>query len=602
MTDIGDLYPTAAELDRVRAVATGTARADLIVRGGLVLSPGTAEWLERDVVISGRHIAALTPWGHVPEAREVIDASGSHVVPGFIDAHLHIEYTNLTPGELARLSVPRGTTTVLTDPNAAANVWGTAGMDFMLTTRTPLHVFQQVSPTTPASTTLEHGGVIIPEQAVRARLRDEATVSLGEGNPFDLGLASTERFQAALAAGRRITGHTASQTGESLWGYLAAGVSDDHNASTIEDALERTRLGAMITVMGSSLADNTVPLFSDLERIAPALHSMCFCADDKHALDLSTSGHIDHHVRQAISFGVDPQLAYRMATTTPAHYYRLDQVVGVLAPSRLADLQIIDDLADVRPTIVIAGGAVVARDGVALFRNDDPIPDWARDTVTLPDRLDPRMLTVEAPAGAEKVRVRAMEMYDGYFKRAFEAELAVQGGAVLADAAEDVLKIAVVDRHHGTGEAGIGFVRGFGLSRGAIAITMNCPNMNIAVVGADDASMLQAIDEVRAMQGGFVTVADGAVIGRVRLPVGGMMSADGFEGTAEELRAAHAATASLGCRIRSPYIILSFVGLYTVPDLGVTERGLVDAYEQRFVDVLLPGPVDACGHGDTHDV
>ncbi|MDQ1127896.1 amidohydrolase family protein [Microbacterium sp. SORGH_AS_0888] len=306
MTEKTDLYPTDAELSHLRAVASGRARPDLIVRGGLVLSPGTEEWLERDVVIAGRHIATLTAWGHVADAAAEIDATGQHVVPTFIDAHLHIEYTNLTPGELARLSVARGTTTVLTDPNGAANVWGPRGMDLLLSTRTPLRIFQQVSPTTPASLELERGGAVIPEETVRARLRDDVTATLGEGNPFDYGEVSTGRFREALVAGRRITGHTAAQTEESLWGYLAAGVGDDHNSATVEEVLERTRLGAMITVMGSSLTDNTVPLFADLDAIAPALRHMCFCADDKHALDLSTSGHIDHHVRQAIRFGVDP--------------------------------------------------------------------------------------------------------------------------------------------------------------------------------------------------------------------------------------------------------------------------------------------------------
>ena len=595
MTEKADLIPTTAELGRLRAVARGSIPADLIVRGGLVLSPGTEEWLERDVVIAGRHIATLTPWGHFPEAADELDATGCHVVPTFIDAHLHIEYTNLTPGELARLSVPRGTTTVLTDPNGAANVWGTRGMDFLLTTQTPLRVFQQVSPTTPASTDLEHGGAVIPEETVRARLHDDVTLTLGEGNPFDDSEVSTGRYREALAAGRRITGHTAAQTHESLWGYLAAGVGDDHNSSTIDQALERTRLGAMITVMGSSLADNTVPLFADLDRIAPALRSMCFCADDKHALDLTTTGHIDHHVRQAIRSGIEPQLAYRMATGIPAAYYRLDQVLGLLAPSRLADLQIIPDLADVRPRVVVAAGEIVARGGAALFANDDPVPDWAVDTVRLPDELDADMFALPVASEASTVTVRAMEMYDGYFKRAFEAELPVADGRVGTDPATDVLKIAIVDRHHASGEVGMGFVRGFGLRRGAIAITMNCPNMNIAVVGADDASMLRAIDELRAMGGGYVTVADGEVLGRVPLPVGGMMSAEGFEHTAARLRDAHAATAALGCRIRSPYIILSFVGLYAVPDLGVTERGLIDTATQSFVDVLLPGHVDACG-------
>jgi adenine deaminase len=596
MTELTDLLPTTAELVRLRAVAAGHTQPDLIVRGGLVQSPGTEEWLERDVVIAGRHIATLTPWGHVPTATTELDARGSYVVPGFIDAHLHIEYTNLTPGELGRLSVARGTTTVLTDPNGAANVWGARGMDFLLQTQTPLHVFQQVSPTTPTSFELERGGAVIAEETVRARLHDDVTVTLGESNPFDYSEVSTGRFREALVAGRRLTGHTAAQTHESLWGYLAAGVSDDHNAATVDEVLERTRLGAMITVMGSSLTDNTVPLFADLDAIEPALRSLCFCADDKHAYDLATQGHIDHHVRQAIRFGVDPQLAYRMATTHAAHYYRLDQVLGLLAPSRLADLQILPDLAHVRPATVVVAGEVVARDGVALFENHDEIPDWTTGTVHLPETLPADMFAVPAPPDAQTVQVRAMEMYNGYFKRAFTATLPVVDGRVAADPSQDVLKIAVVDRHHGEALAGVGFVRGFGLRRGAIAITMNCPNMNISVVGADEASMRLAVEELGRMGGGFVTVADGDVLARVPLPVGGMMSAAPFEETAAALANGNAVTAQLGCPIPSPYIILSFVGLFVVPDLGVTERGLIDVATQQFVDVLLPGPVDNCGH------
>lgn len=597
MTDKAELLPTTAELQRLRKVAAGLEDPDVIVRGGLVLSPGTEEWLERDILIAGRHIAALTPWDHVASGTSEVDARGAWVAPGFIDAHLHVEYTNLTPGQLARVSVPRGTTTVLTDPNAAANVWGPEGMDYLLTTRTPFHIFQQVSPTTPASTSLERGGAIIPEQTVLDRLHDDVTATLGEGNPFDLGEVSTARYREALIAGRRITGHTAAQTHESLWSYLAAGVGDDHNSATVDEALERTRLGAMITVMGSSLADNTVPLFADLDAIAPALRHMCFCADDKHALDLSTEGHIDHHVRQSIRFGVDPVLAYRMATAQPAHYYRLDQVVGLLAPSRLADLQIIPDLADVRPSTVMVAGSVVARNGTASFEVDDDVPEWTRDSIRLPETLGADLLRVSADG--PRARVRAMEMYNGYFKRAFDTELAVEGGSVQCDTDTDVLKIAVIDRHHAEPLAGVGFVRGFGLRRGAIGISMNCPNMNIAVVGADDASMLRAVEETRAMGGGFVTVDGDEVLARVELPVGGMMSDAPFEETAAALAHAHAVTAELGCPIPSPYIILSFVGLYVVPDLGVTERGLVDTRTQQFVDVLLPGPVDACGHADS---
>ncbi len=588
MTELRDLYPTTAELVRLRAVAAGTESPDVIVRGGLVQSPGTEEWLERDVLIAGRHIAALTPWGHVAEAREEIDATGQHVVPGFIDAHLHIEYTNLTPGELGRVSVPRGTTTVLTDPNAAANIWGADGLSLMLETSTPLRVFHQVSPTAPTSDTLERGGKRVPEETVLARLAQDAAVTLGEANPFDYSEVSTARYREALVNGRRITGHTAAQTHESLWGYLAAGVSDDHNSATIDEVLERTRLGAMITVMGSSLADNTAAIFADLEAVAPALRSLCFCADDKQVTDLIDEGHIDHHIRQAIRLGVDPQLAYRMATTQPAHYYRLDQVLGLLAPSRLADILIVPSLAQARPSLVLSAGEVVARDGDALFTNDDVLPEWSHGTIRLPSPLPSTMLEVAAPAAASSARVRAMELHGGYFKRAIEATLPVIDGTVRADPSQDLLKIAIIDRHHASGDRGLGFVRGFGLERGAIAVSMNCMNMNVAVVGVDDADMLRAVAELEAMDGGFVVVADGEVLARVPLTVGGVMSDAPFEQTVSLLREAHAQAAALGCPIRAPFLILSFVGLFVVPDIGLTELGLIDTASQSFIDLLLP--------------
>lgn len=584
MTNRTDLYPTGAEIERLRLVASGQADADLIIRGGRVLSPTTNEFLERDVVIAGRHIAAVTPVGHFPTgSAEEVDASGKFVTPTFIDTHLHIEYTMLSPGQLARISVPRGTTTVLTDPNAAAN-FGVEAMDYMLTTAAPFHIFQQVSPTTPANLNLERGGVVIPEEVVLERLGNDNTATLGESNPFEYGPVAAARYAHAIASGRRITGHTAGQSGESLWGYLAAGVGDDHNAVTIDEVLERVRLGAMVTIMGSSLTDNTVTIFSDLERIAPAFGHLTFAADDKHVIDLERQGHIDHHVRQAISFGVDPVWAYRMATWQPALYYRLDQAIGIIAPSRLADLQLIDDLAEVRPSSVYVAGRLVARDGVALFEDEDASPAWSVDSFKVSEGFSADRFRV--PAEGPRATVRAMEMYNGYFKRAFTPELEVIDGNVVADPGQDVLKIAVVDRHHGDGQLGIGFVKGFGISRGAIA-SFNCTNMNIAVIGTSDAEMAHAVRELRARNGGFVTVADGEVLGAVDLPIGGMISSAPWEQTAQALREAHAATRAIGCTIESPYIILSFVGLAGVPDLGLTELGLIDSRSQSFVDVVI---------------
>ncbi len=582
-----ELLPTLAELMRLRAVAAGREPADLIVRGGTVLHVHTGELLARDVVIAGRHIAAVTPVGRMSAAAE-LDAAGLTVAPTFIDAHLHIEYTMLTPGELARLSVPRGTTTVLTDADCMANVAGMPGIDLMGQTTTPLRIFDQITPTTPISPVLERGGAVIAEQEVLDRLAAPSTVTLGEGNPFDYGEVATNRFRTALALGRRITGHTGRQELESLWGYLAAGVSDDHNAATLPEVLDRLRLGAMITIMSGSMNDNIDAILADLDALGTGLAHMTYCADDKHVLDLSTVGHIDHGVRRAIALGVDPVQAYRMATWQPAQYYRIDHLVGALTPGRLADLQLLADLADVRPQTVVVGGQVVARDGKALFDNTDVMPGWTRDTIHLAAGFDAHALRVEAVGDAAPVQ--AAEMYDGYFKRGIHVTLPVVGGAVQPDLDQDVLKLVVIDRHHGEPLVGCGFVKGFTLSGGALATSTNCASMNLVAVGTSDTEIAHAVRVVEAMGGGFACVREGAVLASVPLPVGGLMSDAPWETVAAQLADAQAAAEGLGCRIRAPYMVLSFAAFIVVPDFGVTERGFVDVLRQEFAPLVLQDP------------
>jgi adenine deaminase len=594
-----DLLPTVAELGRLRRVASGQEAGDLIIGNGKVLSVHTGEFRPVDVVIAGRHIAAVTPPGRL-EAARVIDAGGGSVVPTFIDAHFHIEYSLLTPGELARLIVPRGTTTVLADPDCIANVLGVPGMDVMRTTGTPLRIIEQVTPLTPAFPGVELGGAHVAETDVLARVAQSASVTLGESNPFDFSEVATARYRHALASARRITGHTARLGDEPLWGYLAAGVGDDHNAATIDEVLDRVRLGAVVTVMAGSMNDNTTAIFSDLDRIAPAFPHLCFCADDKHVADLAQEGHIDHHVRQAIRYGVPTATAYAMASLHAAAHYRIDHLLGSLTPTRLADLLIIGDLGAVRPDVVLVGGEVVAEAGSARFENRDEVPDWLRGTIRLSTEFGPASFRVEAaplpvvPGTAadsaedpDRVWVQAMEMYDGYFKRAFHCQVPVVDGHALADPGRDILKVAVVDRHHASDKLGLGFVRGFGLRSGAIAISSNCTNQNVVVVGVTDADMSAAVTALRDLDGGCIVVDASSVVASMPLPLAGIMSDQSWEVAAEQLRAAEGAAADLGCAIRSPFMIMSFVGLAGVPDLGLTELGLVETATQEFTSVTL---------------
>jgi adenine deaminase len=488
------LAPTVDELLRLRAVATGAAPGDLAIRNGTVVTLHTGELLVRDVIVSGRHIAAVTPPGRLAALRE-IDATGLFVGPTFIDAHIHIEYTMLTPGELARLIVPKGTVTLLADPNCIANVLGTQGMDYVATTATPLRILQQVSSQVPRTPALELGGAVVADEEIARRVQTPEAVTLGESNPFGFDEPNATKHAAAIAAGKRLTGHTARLSDEPLWGYLATGIGDDHNALTTDEVLDRLRLGAMLTVMSGSMNDNSPDVFADLDALGDGLMHIAFCADDKHVEDLETQGHIDHHVRQAVKHGVDPVLAWRMATLAPAIHYRIDHLVGSVTPSRLADLQLVRSLEDPRPELVMVGGQVVAEHGVPLFTNDDEVPDWTRGTIHLSPALAASSFAVAAEGPT--AWVQAMEMYDGYFKRAFHAELTVADGAVQCDLERDVLKVVIVDRHHGTDAIGVGFVKGFGLRSGALAATTNCENQNLVMIGTSDSELLAAAQAIR---------------------------------------------------------------------------------------------------------
>jgi adenine deaminase len=576
--------PSVAELMRLRRVAGGAEAPDRIVRGGKVLSLHTGEILDRDVVISGRHIAAVTPPGRF-DAPEIIDASGFFVAPTFIDAHIHIEYTKLTPGELARLSIPRGTTLLLADANCIANVLGTFGFDYMGQTGTPLRILRQVSHRVPRTPELEIGGATVADADIAERVGRADAATLGESNPFDLDEWSARKQVAALAAGKRITGHTARLANEPLWSYLAGGVSDDHNAFTTDEVLERLRLGAMLTVMAGSMNDNCESVFADPDAFKDGIYHVSFCADDKLVEDIDRQGHIDHHVRQAIRMGVEPMLAWRMATLTPAAFYRIDHLVGSLTPSRLADYQLVADLREARPAAVYIDGHKVAENGKALFANADPIPPETRNTIRLNAGLSPDSFALRA--SGKTAWVQAMEMYDGYFKRAFHVALPVVGGKVQCDTERDVLKVAVVDRHHATKALGIGFVRGFRLKRGALAATTNCENQNLVIVGTSDEDMLSAAKAAADIGGGFVAVAEGQRLGEVPLPVAGCMSDQPWEVVRDQSLACDEAAKAIGCDMHAPFMIMSFIGLAGVPDLGLTEKGLIETSTQSFIDVVL---------------
>ncbi|KAH6647746.1 adenine deaminase [Truncatella angustata] len=598
---------TPEELFELRHVARGTTQPSLIIRRGTILAVHTGELLKRDVIIKGRHIAAVTPWNYFPRTKyavdspiEEIDASGKFISPGFIDTHIHIEYTKLTPGELARLCVPRGTTTVLADANCIANVLGGKGMDFMGTTTTPLRIFRQVSHKVPMSgPDIELGGTSLSTQEICSRVSRREAATLGESNPFSLDKASAEKQAAALHAGKRITGHSALLVNEPLWAYCAGGIGDDHNAHRPQDVIERLRLGMMLTVMSGSMNSNIDSVFNNFELYKDGLKYISFCADDKYCEDLDKTGHIDLHVRRSIELGVPVLEAYKMATINAASYYRLDHLIGSVTPGKLADLLILDRLEDALSSVVIGNGLVVAQDNRALFSNNDPIPDFTLNTVNIHDEhLVASSYHLFPPADLTgpplQAWVQCVEMYDGYFKRAFHASLPVDSEPphnILCDLENDVLKVVIVDRHHGTPNRGIAFVRGFGLKRGAIATTTNCENQNLVVIGVDDESIAAAVRAMQNLGGGMLAVGEHgtSVLGTVKLDVAGCMSSDPWEKVRDaSLKLDKVVRDELGCTMdQNPFLIASFVGLVAVPDLGLTELGLVVGAGESLMDPVL---------------
>jgi adenine deaminase len=582
-----ELSPTAAELLRLKAVAGGSEPANLALRGGNVAFVHSGEFQVADVLIAGRHIAAVTPPGRLPLAVEEVDAHGFHLVPGFADCHIHIDFCLLPPGELARLLVPKGTTILFAALECLSYVFGKRAVDLYGSTRTPLRLFLQIPFAMPCYPQVEQGGEELSTDDILELLTDPRVASYGESNPYLVNDHYLRCLSASLANGRRVNGHTARLDGEPLWRYLAGGIGDDHNAATYPEAIERIRRGANLAVQSSSMSNYLAGIFQDPDGLGFAAAHIMFCADDKYVDDLADEGHIDHHLRSAVALGVPPIVAIRMATLNAAAHFRVDHQVGSITPTRLADIVMLPDLKSFVPTSVWVGGRKVAENGRALFDNTDlPYPEWVTEAMRIGKVLSPADFSVMAPSAGEYV-VRVIEMYDGYYKRATTDRLIAGKDLVLRpDPSRDIAKMAIVDRLKGSGLVGRAFLRGFGLRSGAIAVSTSA-NQNIAVVGVSDAECAAAVNRLAEIGGGFVVFDAGKPVAELPLRFGGTVSMDRFETLIERLHETERAAARIGCQVECPFMILSFVGLPTVPQWGLTEKGLVDVESQSFLPVIV---------------
>jgi adenine deaminase len=566
-------------LARRLAVARGEEPADLVLRGGRVLSVFTGELLPADVAVSGQHVAAV---GTGYRGHDEFDATGLVIAPGFIDGHMHIESTKLMPDQFARAVLPHGTTTVVIDPHEIANVFGLDGVRALLDSAegVPLDFFVMVSSCVPASE-FESSGATVTAEDIAAYLAEEPR-ALGVAEMMDFpsvagGVpdALAKIAAARMAGDRHIDGHAPGLSGPALNAYLAAGVRSDHECTTYPEALEKRRLGMWIMIREGSAARNLEALLPLVLEHGPA--NCMLCTDDREPDDLLEDGHINAVLRRAVALGCPPEQAVILGTLNAARYHRLHEH-GAVAPGYVANLVALPDLKDFRPSAVWMRGRLVASDGRSVEIPRREPPAWMRESVRVP-ALTAADFAVRAGGPVRVIGVEAGEIVT----RALTDEPGRRDGLAVADPERDLAKIAVVERHRGTGRVGVGFVRGFGIQRGALASTHAHDAHNVVVVGVDDEDMAAAVNHLALIGGGQAVVASGHVLADVPCPIGGLLSDRTAEEVAADVRTMAAEVKGLGATLPSSFMAMSFMALSVIPELKITDRGLVDTVKFELV-------------------
>jgi adenine deaminase len=559
--------------ERLIAVARGDEPPDLVISDARVLSVFTREWLDVDVAVCDGVIAGLGSYDG-----ERIDAGGRWLVPGFLDAHVHIESSKLTPAEFARAVVPHGTTAVVTDPHEMANVLGLEGVEWMLEASEglPLDVFVMASSCVPASA-FESPGFALGPADMEAILRHPRALGVAEMMNFP-GVIAGDPDVLARIVSDHVDGHAPGVNGHALNAYVAAGVRSDHEATTFEEALEKRRRGMWVLIREASNARNERDLLPLVAEHGP--EHCAFCTDDREPDLLFREGHIDQMCRIAVAEGIAPEDALLLATLHPARAHRLYDR-GAIAPGLRADMVLLEDLSTFRVARVWKDGRLVAADGRPEPFARPPVPARVRQTMNAAPLADDAFAI---PALSERVRV--IEIIPGQLITiAREEAPRVEDGLVVADPDGDVAKIAVVERHHATGRVGRGLVRGFGLRSGAFASTVAHDAHNVVVVGVGDADMRACVARLVELGGGIVVARGGSVRGELALPVAGLLSDEPVEDVVERLEALQDMLEDQGVRDAAPFMTLSFLALSVIPALKITDRGLVDV--ERFELVPL---------------
>jgi adenine deaminase len=557
----------------------------LLLRGGRLLDVFTGDVVSTNVLLGGRMVLEVGP--RPLDAVRTIDLDGAMILPGFIDGHIHLESSLLTPRRFAEAVVPSGTTTVVADPHEIANVLGLDGVRWMLgaAARLPLDVMVMAPSCVPAST-LETTAARLDAAAIGRMLRWRRVIGLAEVMDVPGVLAHAPHVMRKIALARRrrrpVDGHAPGLSGAALDRYVAAGIASDHECVTAEEARAKLARGMRVMIREGSQARN----LGDLARVVDAVtvRRCLLVTDDRNAADLARDGHVDHLLRAAVAHGIPPLWAVQMVTLNAAEHAGLAGPggIGAIAPGWQADLAVVDDLASFTVQLVVKRGSVVAERGRLV--GELPAPSPMRSTMAVA-QLDVAALRVAATSARAAVRV--IGVVPGQIRTdALTRTPRVARGAIVADPGRDLAKLVVVDRHTGSGRVGRGLVHGFGLARGALASSIAHDAHNLVAAGVEDADILAALRAVESSHGGLAAAAGGATVAHLALPVAGLMSDAPLVQTVEDLDRLETAARSLGSRLSHPFGVLSFLALPVVPALRLTDRGLVDVARGALVPLV----------------
>jgi adenine deaminase len=560
--------------------ARGRKPVDLVLANARIINVFSGEIFNGDIAVAHGYIVGFGSYS----AKKKVDMGGRFVAPGFIDAHVHIESSMTGVTEFARAVVACGTTTVVADPHEIANVLGTEGIKYMLDSSRgqPMNIYFTLPSCVPA-TPMETSGAELAAKDLLPFMGHDQVLALAEMMNYP-GVIHEDpevlrKIEMARRARKPVDGHAPGLSGHDLFAYISAGISSDHECTTEREAKEKLNLGMHIMIREGTAAKN-------LEALLPVVNErtarrMMWCTDDRHPQDILEKGHIDSMVRKAIDTGLDPVIAIQMATINPAEYFGI-KTAGAIAPGRRADLVVFSDLDSPHMEAVYSGGVLVAENGKM---SPDIVPP---EPVLVPPSMTVDINQIDLSIPVAKGCIRVMDIVpDQIITGQCILEAMIWEGKAVADTSRDILKIAVIERHAGSGNVGKGFVRGFGLKRGAIASSVAHDSHNIIVVGTNDNDMYVAIRAVIKMGGGLAAAYDKKVCADLALPIAGLMSLDPIPAVRDKIDRLIRTAREFGSTLHDPFMTLSFLALPVIPELKITDKGLVDVARFKTVSLFV---------------